>query len=195
MTDLTTRPDGADTPAPSGPTEQGPSTGLEPGGPGAPVDRDAFRRRPEGATDGLVEAVGTASEGFEYLERARGHLFSFHQLTGRADILFGDAAELLDEADHPDDARRIQDHVVGRNVLDGRWTFQIVEEFDVLYYQPVLEEMRRLERELMGGRRHVHESEMKEARRTRGRAGHEMRPLRAHTDGIETLTAPAGDDV
>ena len=34
-----------------------------------------------------VDAVGKASEALEYVERARGHLYAFHQLIGRADFL------------------------------------------------------------------------------------------------------------
>ena len=34
-----------------------------------------------------VDAVGKATEVLEYVERARGHLYAFHQLIGRADVL------------------------------------------------------------------------------------------------------------
>ncbi len=47
--------------------------------------------------DPVVAAIGKASEALEYVERARGHLYSFHQLMGRADIEFGNAADLLSE--------------------------------------------------------------------------------------------------
>ncbi len=144
------------------------------------------RRRPEGASDELVEAVGRASEGFEYLERARGHLYALHQLIGRADLLFEDAADLLDACGERDDAERLRSEVVGRNVLDGRWTFQVVEEFDDLYYGPVRELVRGIESSHMDGARHVFESEMKERRRTRGRSGHERRPASAHSDAVES---------
>ena len=66
--------------------------------------------------------------------------------------------------------------VVGRNVLEGRWTFQIMEEFDDGYYQAVRDAERRVRDELMDGRRHVFEAELKEERRTRGRPNHESRP-------------------
>ena len=32
---------------------------------------------------GLDDAVGKATEALEYVERARGHLYAFHQLIGR----------------------------------------------------------------------------------------------------------------
>ena len=53
----------------------------------------AGSRRPDGVSDAVVEAVGKASEALEYVERARGHLYALHQLIGRADFLFEEAAD------------------------------------------------------------------------------------------------------
>jgi hypothetical protein len=144
------------------------------------------RQRPEGASDELVEAVGKASEALEYMVRARGHLYSFHQLMGHVDLLFSDVADAFDAADLPDVAARLREEVVGRNALDGRWSFQIVEEYDDLYYRPVEAEVGRLEADHMSGHRHVYESEMKDARATKGRAGHELRPPTSHDPRVET---------
>ena len=91
---------------------------------------DRFRESEGVADDAVTEAVGRASEALEYVERARGHLYSLHQLVGRADFLFEEAAELFRNAGQPERADEIDREVVGRNVLDGRWTFQVVEEFD-----------------------------------------------------------------
>jgi hypothetical protein len=147
---------------------------------------EAPRRRPEEATDELVQAVGKVSEALEYVERARGHLFSFHQLMGHADLLLGEAADDLGDAGAAEEAEMLREEIIGRNAIDGRWTFQIVEEFDDLYYGPVRDAVRRIERDRMGGQRHVFESEMKESRRSRGRRGHDARPPSAHVDGVET---------
>ena len=114
------------------------------------------------ASDAVIEAVGKATEALEYVERARGHLYSFHQLTGHADLLFGEAADMLAEAGEPECADRLEDQVVGRNVLDGRWTFQVVEEYDELYHQYVTAAVEELERRFQHGRRHVFEARMKE---------------------------------
>ena len=133
-------------------------------------------QRPEGVSDETVAAAGKASEALEWIERARGALYEFHQLMGRADLLFGDAADLLEDAGHDDLASLVRTEVVGRNVLDGRWTFQIVEEFDDCYYDVVRDAERRIRDDLLAGRRHVYESEMKDERRTNGRTGHERRP-------------------
>lgn len=145
-----------------------------------------MKQRPEGASDEAVEAIGKFSEAVEYLIRARGHLYSAHQLIGHADLLFDEVADGLDRAGLAEEAERVRQEVIGRNVLDGRWTFQIVEEFDELYFHPVQGELDRLERTHMDGQRHVFESELKERRRSRGRPGHEPRPKAAHDARVET---------
>jgi hypothetical protein len=132
--------------------------------------------RPEGATDAEVAAAGKLSEALECMEHARGYLYGFHRLIGRADFTFEEAADLLEEAGHPAHAERIRTDIVGRNMVDGRWTFQIVDEFEALYAGPAREAEAAVRDDLMAGRRHFFEAELKEARRTRGRPGHESRP-------------------
>ncbi len=134
------------------------------------------RRRPAGVDDATVEAVGAVTEALEWVERARGHLYSFHQLMGRADLLLGEACEKLRAAGHGDIAQRLETEMVGRNVLPGRWTFQIVEEFDDDYWSAFRDHERQVRDALQGGMRHLFESEMKEDRRTDGRPHHEARP-------------------
>ena len=133
-------------------------------------------RRPDGVDDATVRALGTLGEALEWIERARGHLYEFHQLMGHADELFGGAADQLDSAGHRQLAEEVGREVVGRNVIDGRWTFQLVEEFDEGYYRPVEAVERHVRDELLDGRRHVFEAEMKERRRTRRHPDHRSRP-------------------
>jgi hypothetical protein len=133
-------------------------------------------RRPEGIDDETVEAVGVVSEALEFVERARGQLYTFHQLLGHADLVLGEACDKLREAGHEAVADRLETEVVGRNVLYGRWTFQIVEEFDDNYWTVFRDHERRVREELQQGARHVFESDMKDRRRTRGEPGHERRP-------------------
>jgi len=126
--------------------------------------------------DDTIAAVGKVSEALEYVERARGHLYSFHQLMGHADLTLGEACDELREAGHGEVADRLETDMVGRNVLHGRWTFQIVEEFDDDYWSRFREHDARVRDELVGGERHLFEARMKEDRRSRGRSGHEARP-------------------
>ena len=130
---------------------------------------------PEGVSEQTIEGVGRLSEAFEYIERAKGHLYSFHQLMGRADFLVEEAAEKLREAGHTEFATRLEEELVGRNVLDGRWTFQIVEEFDDTYYE-FFRGIERESRELTGGVRHLYEARMKEQRRSQGHPEHTQDP-------------------
>jgi len=126
--------------------------------------------------DRTVDAVGKITEAMETTERARGHLYSFHQLTGSADLQLGEACELLREAGHTELAARIEHELVGRNVIDGRWTFQIVEEYDDSYWSVFRAFEHEARDTLTGGRRHLHEARMKEERRTHGHPHHSAGP-------------------
>ena len=138
---------------------------------------DSAHRRPEGVSDETVEALGKLSEALEVIEHARGYLYGFHRLTGKADLAIGEAVDLLRAAGHAELADEIDTEIVGRNVLHGRWTFQIVEDYDDNYYAAVKASEGRAREQLVGGRRHLFEAEMKESRRTKGRPHHEALPL------------------
>jgi hypothetical protein len=139
---------------------------------------DDAHRRPPGVSDKTVEALGKLSEALETAERARGRLYELHQLIGHADLMLDDAVALLREAgpEAAEIADRIESELLGRNVVPGRWTFQLVEEFDDGYYALFRELDRTARERLAGGRRHLYEAEMKERRRTHGRPGHEATP-------------------
>jgi hypothetical protein len=136
---------------------------------------DSAHRRPEGLDDVTVEALGKFSEALEVVERIRGHLYSVHQLTGQADFKLDEAVALFRKAGQPEIAERIEREVIGRNVLAGRWTFQVVEEFDDGYYATFRAAEQEARDKLAGGRRHIYEAELKERRRTHGLEGHEAR--------------------
>ncbi|MFI5839031.1 hypothetical protein ACIA8K_04855 [Catenuloplanes sp. NPDC051500] len=126
--------------------------------------------------DVTIEALGKLTEALETTERARGHLYAMHQLTGEADFALDGAVEKLREAGHHELADRVQTELIGRNVIAGRWTFQLVEEYDDGYVS-VFRELERTARDtLAGGRRHLYEARLKEQRRTHGLPGHERRP-------------------
>jgi hypothetical protein len=134
------------------------------------------RRTPDGVSDATVDALGQLSEALETCERARGHLYSFHQLTGSADIQLSAAVSALREAGHTDLADRIDRDLVGRNVLEGRWTFQVVEEYDDGYWSLFRDLEQQARTELAGGRRHLFEARLKQDERSAGRPGHRAAP-------------------
>ncbi|MGR8012006.1 hypothetical protein [Streptomyces hypolithicus] len=138
--------------------------------------RDAAHRRPGGVDDATVKALGTLSEALETVEQARGHLYAFHQLTGGADLTLGRAVTQLREAGHHEQADLVEREIVGRNVIPGHWTFQIIEGYNATYYRPFAEVETRVRHELAQGRQHLYEAEMKENRRTHGHPDHTPRP-------------------
>jgi hypothetical protein len=144
-----------------------------------PAAADNEHERPPTASDDDIAAVGKMTEALESLERARGHLYSFHQLVGKADLALDDVAALLADGGHKELLNSLESDLLGRNVLAGRWTFQVIEEFDDGYYAAFREHEGAIREALAGGRRHVYEAEMKERRRTAQRAGHEASPAEA----------------
>ena len=137
---------------------------------------DARHVRPPDVSDATVEALGKLSEALETVEEARGHLYAFHRRCGTADLALGEAVDLLREAGHDAIADAVETDLVGRNILEGRWSFQVVEEYDAGYYAAFKEHEKSARDELVGGRPHLFEAEMKEDRRTHGAPGHEATP-------------------
>lgn len=127
------------------------------------------------ADDALVAAVGKLTEAWETVQVARGHLYAFHQLTGSADFTLEEAAARFREAGRADFAERLETELLGRNVLPGRWTFQVVEDYEETYHAPFTR-FEREGRELTDGLPHLWEAKLKRERRTRGQPGHEASP-------------------
>jgi hypothetical protein len=136
------------------------------------------RTRPD-LDDTTVEGLGKLSEALETVEQARGQLYGFHQLTGKADLLLQDAVELLRKAGHADLADDLDRDLVGRNVIADRWTFQIVEDFDANYWFTFRALDARARDELADGDRHVYEARTKQRERTQGHPRHEAGPALA----------------
>ncbi|MFF2549280.1 hypothetical protein ACFVUY_42900 [Kitasatospora sp. NPDC058063] len=128
---------------------------------------DEAHRRPAGLNDATVEALGVLSKALEYTVRARGHLVAFHQMTGGADKMLAEAARLLREAGHQEQADLVEHRLVGRDVLPGMWTYQVVEAYDDTYYRVLEQAEDQVRRELAAGRRHLWEAEMQQAARSR----------------------------
>jgi len=129
--------------------------------------------------DLTVEALGKLRKALETTERARGHLYSFHQLTGSADFMLDEAIAALREAGHHEHADRVQRELLGRNVLPGRWTFEIVEQYDDTYYD-VFRDVERATRDALGnGRRHEYEARLKRERQRLSAAAYAERDSRS----------------
>ncbi|MGY1835550.1 hypothetical protein ACI79P_10600 [Blastococcus sp. SYSU DS0510] len=136
------------------------------------------RTRPD-LDDQIVEALGKLSEALETVDQARGFLYAFHQLTGKADRLLQESVDLFRDAGAGPLAADLERDLVGRNVVADRWTFQIVEDFDENYWGTFRAFDARARDELAGGDRHVFEARMKQRERTVGHPAHEAGPALA----------------
>ena len=141
------------------------------------VERPApNHRRPADVDDATVEGLGKLSEALEAVETARGQLYAFHRLCGTADLQLGEAVGMLRAAGHEVLADDLDARLVGRNILEGRWSFQVIEEYDDGYYATFQSLERQAREALVAGRRHLFEAEMKEDRRTHGDPDHTAIP-------------------
>lgn len=135
----------------------------------------AHTRREAGQRNGMgdprIEATGRLGEAFEYIERARGSLYDFHQLIGAGDRRLDEVLTLMREAGEHDLAEMIRRELLGRDVLTDRWTFQVVEEFDDGYYAAWARVTDRVRVELSNGERHAAEARMKRERQAIARGG------------------------
>ncbi|WP_353648207.1 hypothetical protein ABLG96_15305 [Nakamurella sp. A5-74] len=123
-------------------------------------DRPSEHPRPDGVSDATVSALGKLSAALEVVEDARGALYHFHRLSGMADLNLQEAIAELRDAGHTDLADDIDHTLVGRDIGDGRWTFQIAEACDAQYWS-VFHDVDRHARESLGLQKHVFEAEMK----------------------------------
>ena len=123
---------------------------------------------PDGVDDATVAALGELSAAFEVIEEARGHLYAFHRRSGRADLALQEALDRLREAGHHALADEIDEVLVGRDVVPGLWTYQLVEGYDRTYYDVWKAVVGKAERALGGGTPHLAESGMKVEEQSRG---------------------------
>lgn len=130
-------------------------------GPAAHPERLVAKQRPAGASDELVAALGKLSEALEVVEEARGLLYTFHRRSGHADLTLQDAVRALHDAGEHESARQVAELLIGRDVIPGCWTFQIVEQYDAQYWQPFRAVEADVRQRLAGGTAHVYEAEMK----------------------------------
>jgi len=123
--------------------------------------RTTEHHRPAALSDASVEALGKLSEALEVVDHARGVLYEFHRLSGQADLTLQEAVRLLRGAGHNDVADEVDTTMVGRDVVEDMWTFQIVESYDRQYWQ-VFRDVECWARRTLGGvEPHVFEAEMK----------------------------------
>ncbi|WP_380282550.1 hypothetical protein [Kitasatospora purpeofusca] len=88
-------------------------------------------------------------------------------MTGGGDRMLAEAARLLRAAGHQEQADLVERRLVGRDVLPGMWTYQVVEAYDDTYYRVLEQAEEQVRREVAAGRRHLWEAGMQQAARNR----------------------------
>jgi hypothetical protein len=111
--------------------------------------------------DATVDALGKLSEALEVVEAARGFLYQFHRMSGMADLTLQDAVSMLRAAGHDEIADSIDRDLVGRNVVDDFWTYEIVERYDEQYWSIFRALDADARNRLADGERHGFEARMK----------------------------------
>lgn len=112
-------------------------------------------------TDATVAALGKLSEALEAVDHARGLLYGFHRLCGTADLTLQEAVGMLRAAGHPDLADDIDRTLVGRDIVDGMWSFELVEAYDSGYGDVFRHVERHARHQLGVAVPHLYEAEMK----------------------------------
>ena len=130
-------------------------------------DRPVARERPPGMSDGTVAALGKLSAALEKAEHARGHLYAFHRLCGSTDLELQDAVLDLRRAGHVELADEIDEVLVGRDVVAGRWSFELIEDYDHGYWSTFRDVEQQARSRLGGAEPHLYEAEMKHAEQAR----------------------------
>lgn len=113
----------------------------------------------------VLQAAGRVEVAAEWVERAFGSLLAAHHEVGRAQRHLLDAAQALVDAGREDLAQRARE-TAALDAVEGRWTYQIVDEFRTHLLAHVRDLDATVRDELTHGVRHCREAASK--RRMRG---------------------------
>jgi len=119
--------------------------------------------------EGEIDALHEVEVGTEWLQRAHGHLLAFHHAVGHGMDHFEAAERVLRGEGHDELADELRDDLLPLGVLDGTWSYGVVEAYQEGLLPATLDYEERLREELADGERHV--AERRQRRRWRERAG------------------------
>jgi hypothetical protein len=111
--------------------------------------------------DAALRAAHRLEVAVEWIERSFGALLDAHHAAGHAQEMLLEAAGLLREAGREDLADAVLAEAACKDAAEGRWTYQIVDEFRGHLLDPARRLDERVRAELTGGVRHRYEARLK----------------------------------
>ena len=103
------------------------------------------------------DALHELQLGVEHLYRGYGSLLEFHHTIGRGMDHFDEAETLLREAGHEEAANELLNEQLPAGVLEGTWTFEIVEAFKRGFLADVTAFEEAVRDDLADGQQHITE--------------------------------------
>lgn len=104
-----------------------------------------------------IDALHDLQLAREHIYRAYGTLLTFHHRIGRAMNHYNKAIEQLENAGHTDLVEEELIEPVALGVINDRWTWSLVEEFEDGFFTQTLAAEARVRDELADGDRHINE--------------------------------------
>ena len=115
-------------------------------------------------TESEIAALHEVELSVEHLRRAHGHLVTFHHSTGRAMDHLAVGEEHFREAGYETIANEIRDEYLPRGVIEsvesddrGRWSYDIIETYEAVFLDDLVDFWRTVCETVADGQRHVHE--------------------------------------
>lgn len=115
-------------------------------------------------TEKEIEALHHLQLGKEDIKKARGYLMDFHHEIGSGMNHYKKAHELLEEVDRDKSADEISE-MVPRDVIEGYWSWKLVEEFESHFYDPVSDAEESVRDRMADGEEHINEQIMEKDRK------------------------------
>jgi len=122
-------------------------------------------------SEGEMEAVHSVELATEWLQRAHGEFLELHHKTGHAMDRLDEAETQLRDCGHDELADLLRRELLAAGVIDGRWTYDLLEEFEEEFLSDMTDFKRQVCNQVADGQRHV--PERQQHREWRERAGEE----------------------
>lgn len=116
-------------------------------------------------SDEEVELLHELQLATEHIKRANGHLAAFNHETGSALRHMSNAVDILYELEEIENAENLSD-LMNEGVIGDQWTFEILENYESQFANPLFGLESDIRDEFADGERHIQEKQVKEKWKT-----------------------------